>query len=342
MFLLKNIIKEILLILISCLLAGCANNPEIPMNDNTNEVEKTDSYSYVATNETYGLALPESEVFRNILLDFIYWEYATQIERDKEGGTSIVGILEEENCLEKELKMNLYYRECDIEDMDEAESNIYNIIITFPEDKQLSYFSFYYNARGLSSDYDYGYDGGWVSDELDDDISSWKLMKNKQFQKKYTAFGESSLTIKKAEAEEYKVTNKFPAGEKEEILTAIQKCINKKYKDERDVIIYVRDFLPGDQSLSGEVVYLDIKDKNDIPLFWIRSTICYSGAKMDKFEDIYWDTHYSTAYSGAGTPNYDPTAKQVREWAKEEAEAIDAGKCILAFHIKDGEITELK
>ena len=102
------------------------------------------------------------------------------------------------------------------------------------------------------------------------------------------------------------------------------------------------NFLPGDESLSGEVVYLDIKDKDDIPLFYIRSTIYYSGAKMDKFEDVYWDTHYSTAYSAAGNPHYDPTVKQVREWAAEEAEAIDGSKCILAFHIKDGKITKLE
>ena len=342
MFPLKNIRKKILLLLSACLLTGCANSMEVPMNDRKNEVEKKNSYSFAATNETYGLALPEAEAFRDILQDFIYWEYATKLEKDKTGRTSVVGILEEENCLERELKINLYYRECDKEDMDEAERNIYNIIMTFPEDKQLSYFSFYYDARGLSSDYDYGYDGGWVSDDLDDDISSQELMKNKQFQKKYTVFGESSLTVKKAEAEEYEVTDKFPAGEKKEILSAIKKCINKKYKDEDDVIIYVRDFLPGDLSLSGKVVYLDIKDKDDMPLFYIRSTIYYSDARMDKFEDVYWDTHYSTAYSGAGNPHYDPTVKQVREWAEEEAEAIDASKCILAFHVKEGEITELE
>lgn len=329
-----------LLFLLSCLLVGCANNREIPMSNDENETRKTDTYSVVATNETYGLELPGAAAFRDILQDFIYWEYATMIEKDKNGSFSIIGILREENCLEKELKIHLYYRECDVEEMDYAERNIYNIVVTFPANKELSYFSFCYNARGLSSGYDYGYDG-WFSEDLEDDISSQELEKSKWFQKQYTSFGETSLTLKKAEAEEYKVTDKFPAGEREQILSAIQKCIKKEYKKKDNLVIYVRDFLPGDQSLSGEVVNLDIKDKYDMPLVWIQSTIHYSGAKMEKFEDVYWSTHYSTAYSGASHP-YNPTIKQVRKWAVEEAEAVDASKCILAFRIKDGKITGLK
>lgn len=210
-----------------------------------------------------------------------------------------------------------------------------------PENKKLSYFSFNYNARGLSLDYDYGYDG-WFSDSLEDDISSQELEKNKWFQNHYTSFGEASLILNKAEAEEYEVKNKFPDGEKEQILSAIQKAIKKEYKKEKNLVVYIRDFLPGDEILSGEVVNLDIKDKDDMPLFWIKASINYSGATLGKFEDVYWDTRYSTAYSGASQPYYNPTVQQVKEWAKEEENAINVDKCILAYRIKNGEMFDLK
>lgn len=179
--------------------------------------------------------------------------------------------------------------------MDEAESNIYNIVVTFSDKKELSYFFLSYNARGLSSEYDYGYDCGWFSDSLEDDISSQKLEKSQRFQKHYTFFGETSLRLKKSEAESYKVKDKFPEGEKERILSAIQKAIKEEYKEEEDLVVYVRDFLPGDQSLSGRVVNLNITNSDDMPLYWIISEISYTGNKMD----VHWYTHYSTGYSDA-------------------------------------------
>lgn len=302
-------------------------------------VEKSDSHSVAAENEVYGLALPDAETFRNILQDFIYWEYTVTIEKD--GGACILNTLEEEKCLETELKIHLFYQECDAEEMDQAESNFYDVVVTFPENNKLSYFSFKYNARGLSSDYDHGYDA-WFSDSLEDDISSRELEKSKWFQKHYTSFGETTLTLRKTEADEYEVKSKFSDGEKERILSAIQKAIKKQYKKEDDLFVYIRDFLPGDSTLSGRVVDLDINDKYDMPLYWVRASIYYSGAKREKFEDVYWDTHYSTAYSGASNIDYDPTLKQVKKWAREEKEAVDIKKCILAYHIKDGEMIDLK
>lgn len=346
----------ILLCMLICCLIGCSYNdimkkyevgkenvePSETDQEARTSVAKPASYSIVTENKEYGLTLPEAEAFRDILQDFIYWEYATMIEKD--GGISIFRRLEEENCLETELKIHFYYRECDREEMDYGERNIYNIIVIFPANKSLSYFSLEYNARGLSSDYDYGY-GGWFSDHLDSldmDISSQKLEKNKWFRKQYTSFGAASLLIKKEEAEAYTVKDRFPVGEKEQILAAIQKAVKKEYKKANNQIVYIRDFLPGDESLSGEVINLDIKSKDDMPLFWVKSFIHYSGAKMEEFEDIYWDTHYSSGYSGAGQPHYNPTLKQVKKWAKEENEAINVEKCILAYRIKDGGLIDLK
>lgn len=350
--------KGFVLALLSCLLVGCTGNQEIQRSNVENEIEneiadqvgdqveneaevvEADTDSFAAENEKYGLALPKADAFREILQDFIYWNHATVIEKDKDKEYSIFGILEEENCLERELKIHLYYRECDVKEMDQVESNLYDIVVTFPEEEQLSYFSFEYNARGLSSEYDYGYDG-WLDDHLDDDISSQELEKNKWFGKHYTSFGETILTIKKAEAEEYEVADKFPAGEKEQILSAIKKSIKKTYKKEDDVVIYIQDFLPGDWRLSGRIVYLDMEDKYDIPLYWIQSLIYYSGAKMEQFVDVFWDTRYSTAYAGGGYEHKN-TVKQLRRWAKEEKEAVDVDQCVLAYRIKKGKMIDLK
>ncbi|MDE7422667.1 MAG: hypothetical protein K2N51_03095 [Lachnospiraceae bacterium] len=324
--------KWIILLMLSCLLTGCSDN-------NSGKVQES-TYSVLEENEDYQLALSEKEAFKNMLQDFIYWEYATMIEKE---GESFFSILEKENCLETEMKLHFFYRKYDVEEMDEAESDIYNIIVTFPDKKELSYFSMDYNARGLSSKYDYGYGyGRWFSDSLEDDISSQELEKSKWFQKHYTSFGETSLRLKKSEAESYKVKDKFPAGEKERILSAVQASIKEEYKEEEDLVVYVRDFLPGDQSLSGEVVNLNIINSDDMPLYWICSEINYTGNKMEEFQDIHWYTHYSTGYSGASNPDYNPTVNQVKEWAKEEKEAVNVEKCILAYHIKNGEMIDLK
>lgn len=111
---------------------------------------------------------------------------------------------------------------------------------------------------------------------------------------------------------------------------------------EKDLFIYVWYFLPGDSNLAGEVVDLDMTSKYDMPLWWIRSLIHYKDAKMEKFDGVYWDVHYSSAYSGSGHPNYNPTVAKLKEWAKEEKEAINVEKCILAYQVKDGELVDLK
>lgn len=343
----------ILLLILSCLLTGCSNSDSAKMNEageesaapvETDQTEQTgdgdsDAGIYVAEHEKYGLALPQADAFRDIFQDFIYWQYATMIE--KEDRISIFSTLEEEKLLETDLKIHLFYRECDVEEMDNAESNIYDVVVTFPENPSLSYFSLSYNARGLSSDYDYGYDG-WFSKDFEDDISSQELEKDKWFQKHYTFFGESSLILEKAKAENYEVKSNFPTGEKEQILSAIQKAVKKEYKKADDLVVYIRDFLPGDENLLGEVIDLAIHGKNDMPLYWINSFIYYSGAKMEKFEDVYWGTHYSTAYSGAGQPNYDPTVKWLKKQVKKEKDAVDVEKCILAYRIKNGKMIDLK
>lgn len=359
--------KFLLFILPICLFTGCGSRQDLQQDEAKKEVvydaaqdagdeAEPEEITYAAQNEKYGLALPNAEAFGDILQDFIYWDYATTIEKNTDEAYSIINILEDADAAlnivnvpdpdnpETNLKIHLYYREGNVEEMDEAESNIYNVIVTFPEEKELSYFSFLYNARGLSSDYDYGYSDWFEDDLLDDDIddiSSQKLEENPYFKKDYTYLGEASLTINKAEAEKYEVTDKFPTGEKEEILSAIRKAIKKEYKKENNQMIYIRDFLPGDMSLSGRQVNLDITSKHDMPLFWIRSSICYSGPKLEKFEGINWYTHYSTGYSGAGGP-YDPTLKKVKKWAQEENEDVDASKCILAYRIENGELIDLK
>ena len=182
---------------------------------------------------------------------------------------------------------------------------------------------------------------GWFSKDIEDYLSAQELEQTKWFQKQYTFFGEVSLDLSRKEAESYEVTDQFEDGKKEQIISAVKKQIKMNYSDSENVVIYIRDFLPGDFYISGKVVDLHITDKWSMPLYWIRSEMLYSDKKMEKFDDVRWYTHYSTAYSGA-SHNYNPTVKQVKKWAKEEKEAVNVEKCILAYEIKNGEMIDLK
>lgn len=68
--------KWIFAFMLSCLLIGCSDN-------NSGKVQES-TYPVVTENEDYQFALPEKEAFKDILQDFIYWEYATMIEKDGE------------------------------------------------------------------------------------------------------------------------------------------------------------------------------------------------------------------------------------------------------------------
>lgn len=293
-----------------------------------------------AENKKYNLRLPGAEAFAEELKDFIYWEHATMIEKDVHDLMSIWTILGDA-CLEKDLKLHFCFYECDVSEMDQQDSNHYNVVVTLPEEEEKSFFSFTYNARGLSLDYDYGNEG-WFDKDVAMYLPSCKLEEKKWFQKQYTFFGEASIRLSKEEAEHYEVRDYFAEGEKEQILAAIKKAIRKRYKKSKNLVVCVRDFLPGDTRLSGREINLHIADTNSIPLHWIQSFIYYPGKKMKKFDNVYWDTHYSTAYSGASQPDYNPTVKQLKKWAKEELEEVDIEKCILAYQMKDGRMIDLK
>ena len=318
---------------------GTGSDLVAPVSASANETEGTEAApaTYAAVNKKYNLALPEAETFAKELKDFIYWEHATMIEKDVDAPMSIWTILGDA-CLDKDLKLHFYYYECDVKDMDNRDSNYYNVIVTLPEEEEKSFLSFIYNARGLSLDYDYGYES-WFDKDVAMDLPSQKLEKKKWFQKQYTFFGETGIRLSKEEAEHYEAGNYFNEGEKEQILAAIKKAIRKQYKRSKNTMVFVRDFLPGDTRLQGRVVDLHITGKYSIPLYWIRSLIYYPGKKMKKFDNVYWDTHYSTAYSG---PFYNPTVKQVKKWAKEEVEEVDIDKCVLAYQIKNGKMIDLK
>lgn len=307
--------------------------------------EKKES-AYVASNEKYGLHLPNADDFGKIFKDFIYWEYATQIEKheDKlENESNILGQLKAMKLLDGEVKIRLYYRECDKEEMDEWDSNLYNVIVGFPESEDPSedhnygstWISMDYSARGLSSEYDWEY-CGWL--DAIQQISFDELEQNKRFQKKYTCVGETSFEVSEAEAKSYQPENKFAEGEKEHILAEIDKAVRKEYKKAKDTMLFIHDFLPGDFNLSGKEVDFNMTSEDDMPLNWIQSEIGYSGNKLEKFQGIYWRTRYSTAYSGASQPNYNPTVKFLKESAENEAEEMDTERCILVYYIKNGEV----
>ena len=295
---------------------------------------------YIASNEKYGLHLPNADAFGKIFKDFVCWEYATQIEKHEkklEDEQNILGGLNAMKLLDGEVKIRMYYRECDIEEMDYGESNLYNVIVGFPESKDSDYpswLSMDYSCRGLSSRYDWEY-CGWL-DSIQE-ISFEKLEQNKKFRKKYTCMGETGIAVSETEAKAYQPENKFAEGEKEHILAEIDMAVRKEYKDAKDTMIFIHDFLPGDFNLSGKEVNFDIKSKDDMPLYWIQSGIGYLGNHLEKFDGIDWQTRYSTGYSGAGQPDYNPTVKFLEESAEKEAQEINMERCILAYYVKNGE-----
>ena len=295
---------------------------------------------YIASDEKYNLHLPGADAFGKIFKEFVCWEYATQIEkREKklEDEQNILGNLKGMGLLDGEVKIRMYYRECDMEEMDYGESNLYNVIVGFPESKDSDYpswLSMDYSCRGLSSRYDWEY-CGWL-DSIQQ-ISFEKLEQNKKFQKKYTCMGETSIAVSETEAKAYQPENKFAEGEKEHILAKIDLAVRKEYKDAKDTMVFIHDFLPGDFNLSGKEVDFDMKSKDDMPVYWIRSGIGYLGNRLEKFDGIDWQTHYSTAYSGASQPDYNPTVKFLEESAEREAQEIDMERCILAYYVKNGE-----
>ena len=301
---------------------------------------KDEKITYIASNEKYGLQLPNGDAFGEIFKDFIYWDYATQIEKNEdklelEGdilGCDILGHLKAMKLLDREVKIRLYYRECDKEEH-YRESNFYHVIVGFPESKDTdnSWLSMEYSSRGLSSEYDWEC-CEWL--DIDKQISFEKLEQNKEIMKQYTSMGETSIAVSEAEAKAYQPENKFPEGEKEQILTAIENAVKHEYKEAKDTMLFIHDFLPGNSNFSGKAVDLNVTDKYDMPVYGIRSQINYSGDKLEQLDGIYWSTYvslpeYSTAY---------PTLKLLKGLAKREAEEMDAKKCILAFHIKDGKV----
>lgn len=331
------------------LLSGCqqAKNPAPQTNNKTEEAtelapaantEEDNASPYATENKEYNLSLPKAEAFGKELKDFIYWEYATEIKKDEQKFSSVLTKLENKDCLNKELKLHLYYQECDGSDFDFSNSNYYDVIVTFPEEKQIEYFTFNYTAKGLSSNYDYG--SGWSADDIED-APSQKSEQEEEFLEQYTFFGETSLTLSKEDAANYEAANHFADGEKEHILQKIEETIKEEYSKCDNAVICVRDFLPGDTEISGEVIYMDIVDEDFIPLYWITSILYYSDKKMEHFDDVYWFTHYSTAFHSA--PNSEPiTVEQRKEYAEEEKAGINMDKCILAYQIKDGELIDLK
>jgi len=313
---------------------------ESPSPQPTGKSEKTALQLYIASNEKYGLHLPNGDAFGKIFKDFIYWDYGTQIEKHGkklEDEINILGRLKAMKLLDKEVKIRLYYRECDKEEMDNGESNLYNVIVGFPESEDPDYgswISMEYSSRGLSSDYDWEY-CGWL-DGIQQ-ISFEKLEQNKKFQKKYTCMGETSFEVSEAEAKSYQPENKFAEGEKEHILAEIDRAVRKEYKKAKDTMLFIHDFLPGDFNLSGKEVDFNMTSEDDMPVNWIQSEIGYSGNQLEKFEGIGWRSRYSTEYSGA-RPDYNPTVKFLKESAENEAEEMDTERCILVYHIKDGEV----
>lgn len=300
---------------------------------------------YAAENKKYNLALPTAETFGKELKNSIYWgEHIAGFEKDTYGRMSFLEELESIDCLDKELKLHLYYQELDASVIDDGIRNFYDVVVIFPEEKQIGYLSLEYNSRGFSG-FDWN-DNRWFEEAGFDgdsgDISSQMLEKEEWFQKQYTFFGETSLTCSKEEAENYEVTNHFAEGEKEQILSRIEEIIKETYKEDKNTVLCVRDFLPGDTQLTGRVIDLNMTSDNTMPLYWIQSEISYSDKKMKHFDDVYWYTRYSTGYSGASQPDYNPTVEQLKQWAKEEKESVNIDKCILAYQIKDGKMTNLK
>ncbi len=90
------------------------------------------------------------------------------------------------------------------------------------------------------------------------------MVEEEKIQKNYTCMGETGIDVSETEAKVYQPKNKFAEGEREHILAEIDRAVRKEYKDAKDTMVFIHDFLPGDFNLSGKEVDFDMTSASGV------------------------------------------------------------------------------
>lgn len=318
-----------ILFLVSILIGTVACNKAktketgVKMSDNpkTGVMEKSDvsgtPSTWIAENEKYGIHLPELEVFRQELEYLIYWKHWSDI--DSEEFDCIYAELKRCKALDKDVKLQLYYREENYRETDYLESNYYSVVLVAPEYHWRT--SLCYNSRGLTSD-----------------IGDFDTVPKRGFEKSkagrgYNKYGEIVIQIQKERAASFLPVEQEDK-EKNQIIKQIKKEVKGYCGKGANCNIYIQDFLPGSDRLFGYVIYHDTDSEYYMPYSWIHSEMLYSGRKMEKFELLLWWTRPTTAFNGGGY-----SRKAAKLMAQGQEEDVRADKCLLAYHIEGDKIS---
>lgn len=278
---------------------------------------------YVAKDEKYGLALPEADAFGEELENMIYWSYAKRIYEKDDG---LYGYLREKKALGRELKIKLSYaKDKELEMFNELceYRPIYLVRLTIPE---LGGDTFWleYHSSGLASRIgDYSED-----DELEDDESEDEEDEDESYD--WHEMGETTICIEEGKAETYEPQENI-TEEKEKILKDLRKEIAACRGRNEDCAIYLQDFLPGDDSLSGVMLHYDA----EVPISWLTIVIYYT--KQGEYYCLDWHPRTSTMFNGS-----EYSKEAAKEAIKEQEEAILVDHCLMAYRIKGKEMISLK
>lgn len=302
---------------------GAASVTGTAVQSSQTEGEKK-TIRYVAKDEKYGLALPEADAFGEELENMIYWSYAKRMYEEDDG---LYGYLKEKKALGKELKIKLSYaKDKELEMFNELceYRPRYLVLLTIPElEGDTPVYWLEYHSSGLASCIeDYSEDDELEDEEDEDERLDWHEL------------GETTICIEEEKAEAYEPQEDI-TEEKEKILKDLKKEIENYKRKDQDCAIYLQDFLPGEDSLSGTILYYDIGEEPTSTIAWLTTLIYYT--EQNEYYGLELHPRASTMFNGSA---YSKEAAE--EAVKEQEEAILVDHCLMAYRIKGNEMISLK
>ncbi len=323
----KNGAKSILSIMIVStilLCTGCGNSSGTTTSATGTAVMKKaetnkNEIRYVAEKKEYGLALPEAESFKEELEELLYHAC---VSAHNDETTCFYDYLKKNGILGKEQKVILYYDEGKgvyFDQADEIDRPYYEIYLDFPEiqGQKQSYIRLCdYNARGACE----------VMEEESMEIFSKE-------RKSWKKWGETTILLDESKAGQ-RITEEQEEDVRKQIREDCLEEIREYCGKGEEYDIYLYDFLPGDEWISG--IVLDAKPDRNWPESTLSIHVCYKGKKMEKYNGITWSqkTH-GTSLGKVPEEDALATIRSVRN-------NIIAENCFLACRVKGDQIISLQ
>lgn len=289
----------------------------------TGGTEKTEEHNkneirYAVENKEYGLAFPEAEYFKEELEELLYYACVSAYHKET---TLFYDYLKKNGILGKEQKVILFYdegKESYFDEADEIDRPYYDIYLWFPGiGKKQSYIRLCsYNARGACDIVD-----GESMDTFSKERKGWKK------------WGETTILLDERKAGQ-KVTVKQTEDFKEQIREDCQKEIKDYCGKEAEYDIYLYDFLPGDEWISGTVV--NYNSNGSWPDADITIHVCYKGKKMEKYNGISWSQRSHGTM--LGEVSEEDALAAIMSWRN----TVAVENCFLAYRVKGDQIISLK